>query len=131
MLQLCKFSQVLVQAKQEVTFFRCSFCYARLTRTLSAIIVLTFRVAYLVIEKQIYPNQIVVVTFTNKAANEMKERLLNLIGEVRTNQLLIGTFHSICCRLLRKHSAYADLDPKFTICDTEQRFVFSLKQRLV
>ena len=82
---------------------------------------LTFRVAYLVIEKKIDPREIVVVTFTTKAANEMKTRLVQLIGSERTSALLIGTFHSICSRLLRRFPGHAGVDPKFTICDTDQR----------
>lgn len=83
--------------------------------------VLTLRVAYLVLEKRLNPSDIIVVTFTTKAANEMKTRLIKLIGQVRTNRLLIGTFHAICSRLLHKYAGYAGVDPKFTICDTDQR----------
>ncbi|CEG78325.1 hypothetical protein RMATCC62417_12954 [Rhizopus microsporus] len=79
--------------------------------------VLTCRVAYLVIEKGISPKNIVVVTFTNKAANEMRERLVKLLGEIKTKQLLIGTFHKICCRLLRRHAQVVNLQPDFTIAD--------------
>lgn len=82
---------------------------------------MTYRVAYLVIEKNIHPNNIIVVTFTNKAANEMKTRLAGLIGENKTHSLLIGTFHAICSRLLHQYASYAGLDPQFTICDPEQR----------
>lgn len=84
---------------------------------------LTCRVAYLVIEKGIPPKNIVVVTFTNKAANEMRERLVKLLGEMRTKQLLIGTFHKICCRLLRRHAQVVNLQPDFTIADNNTRFV--------
>lgn len=49
----------------------------------------------------------------------MKIRLKNLIGEVETNSLLIGTFHAICCKLLHLHAAHVDLDPTFTVADTE------------
>lgn len=87
-------------------------------------IVLTLRVAYLVIEKRRNPSEIIVVTFTTKAANEMKVRLIKLIGHGRTNRLLIGTFHAICSRLLHKYAGYAGVDPKFTICDTDQRYYF-------
>ncbi|KAG2195912.1 hypothetical protein INT47_002685 [Mucor saturninus] len=82
--------------------------------------VLTYRVAYLVIEKGIEPNQIIVVTFTNKAANEMKTRLFKLIGVNKTNRLLIGTFHAICSKLLHHYGQYAGIDPSFSICDPDQ-----------
>lgn len=78
------------------------------------------RVAHLVIEKGISPSRIIVVTFTTKAAGEMKKRLLKLIGERNTHRLLIGTFHAICSRLLHKYPALAGLDPNFTICEPDQ-----------
>ncbi|KAI8088310.1 P-loop containing nucleoside triphosphate hydrolase protein [Thamnidium elegans] len=82
--------------------------------------VLTMRVAHLVLEKKIEPHRIIVVTFTTKAAGEMRKRLVQLIGEKRTSALLIGTFHAICSRLLHRHPAYAGLDPNFTICEPDQ-----------
>ncbi|KAG1474507.1 hypothetical protein G6F56_000323 [Rhizopus delemar] len=83
--------------------------------------VLTCRVAHLVIEKGVSPKDIIVVTFTNKAANEMKKRLFQLIGEMKTSSLLIGTFHSICCRLLRRHGQAVGLKSDFTIADNTVR----------
>ncbi|KAI9478113.1 MAG: P-loop containing nucleoside triphosphate hydrolase protein [Benjaminiella poitrasii] len=80
--------------------------------------VLTCRVAYYVVEKGFYPGHIIVVTFTNKAANEMKERLNFLIGEKKADQLLIGTFHAICSRILRRYASIVNLDHNFTIADT-------------
>lgn len=77
--------------------------------------------AYFVVKKQIQAKNIVVVTFTNKAASEMKKRLVYLIGEKDTNELMIGTFHSICCRLLRLHAKTVDLDANFTVADTDMR----------
>ncbi|KAG4065602.1 hypothetical protein HA402_012592 [Bradysia odoriphaga] len=81
--------------------------------------VLTCRVAYFVIKKQIQPRNIVVVTFTNKAAAEMKKRLEGLIGAKQTEELMIGTFHSICCRILRQHASSVQLDANFTVADTD------------
>ncbi|KAI9256138.1 P-loop containing nucleoside triphosphate hydrolase protein [Helicostylum pulchrum] len=81
--------------------------------------VLTMRVAHMVLQKRIEPHRIIVVTFTTKAAGEMRKRLVQLIGEKRTSALLIGTFHAICSRLLHKHPAYAGLDPNFTICEPD------------
>ncbi|CAA9293821.1 MAG: ATP-dependent DNA helicase UvrD/PcrA [uncultured Chloroflexia bacterium] len=63
--------------------------------------VLTHRVAYLIGELRIDPYKILAVTFTNKAAKEMKERLQALIGEEMTKRLMVGTFHSVCVRILR------------------------------
>lgn len=65
------------------------------------------------------PKNIVVVTFTNKAANEMKKRLSYLIGENETKSLMIGTFHAICCRLLRLYAKMVDLDSNFTVADND------------
>ncbi len=64
--------------------------------------VLTQRVAYLVEQQKISPSRILVVTFTNKAAREMKDRLENLIGSYQVDKLWVGTFHAICARLLRQ-----------------------------
>ncbi len=63
--------------------------------------VLTHRIAYLISEKRVDPYNILAVTFTNKAAKEMKERLTVLIGDDLTKRLMVGTFHSICIRILR------------------------------
>lgn len=78
--------------------------------------VLTYKVAYLIAEKKITPENILVVTFTNKAAGEMKERILNLIGH-STSQPIMGTFHSICSKILRREGKNIGLSPNFTIYD--------------
>src|SRR5574337_77483 len=64
--------------------------------------VLTHRVAYIIHECRIAPHNILAVTFTNKAAREMRARLDRLIGGHRTRDLTIGTFHATCARLLRR-----------------------------
>jgi len=64
--------------------------------------VLTQRAAYLMSQRRVSPSRILVVTFTNKAAREMKERLETLVGEARAQHLWTGTFHAICARLLRQ-----------------------------
>ena len=63
--------------------------------------VLTHKIAFLIQEKGYQPNQILAVTFTNKAAKEMKLRVQNLLPEIPVNSIKIGTFHSICARILR------------------------------
>lgn len=78
--------------------------------------VLTYRVAYLISEKKVPADNILVVTFTNKAAGEMKERILKLIGKT-TIQPLMGTFHSICSKILRKEGYLLGLKPGFSIYD--------------
>jgi DNA helicase-2/ATP-dependent DNA helicase PcrA len=79
--------------------------------------VLTHRVAYLVKEYQVAPWQIMAVTFTNKAAREMKDRLYRLLGE-QFRKLTIGTFHAICARILRQESEAVGISPQYVIYDS-------------
>ena len=82
---------------------------------------LTHRVAYLVAEKHVPPSSILAVTFTNKAAGEMRGRVLNLLGVNPDNRgylPFIGTFHSICLRLLRREATEIGLPSNFLIFDT-------------
>ena len=72
--------------------------------------VLTHRVAYLIQERGVRPWRVMAVTFTNKAANEMKERLVVLLGNTDLNRLTIGTFHAICVRILRREADEIGLD---------------------
>lgn len=83
--------------------------------------VLTSRIAYMILQHSIPPSSICAVTFTNKAANEMRERLKKLIGPGRTELLKMGTFHALCARFLRIHSTLVGLDANFTICDADER----------
>lgn len=78
--------------------------------------VLTYRVAHLIADKKIQAENILVVTFTNKAAGEMKERILKLIGH-STSQPQMGTFHSICARILRRDGYHMGLKRGFSIYD--------------
>jgi DNA helicase II / ATP-dependent DNA helicase PcrA len=78
--------------------------------------VLTHKVAFLISEKNITAENILVVTFTNKAAGEMKERVLNLIGHT-TSQPIMGTFHSIFSKILRREGRIIGLAPGFSIYD--------------
>ena len=79
--------------------------------------VLTHKIAYLMSEKYIKPWNILAITFTNKAANEMKERVETLVGEA-AKDMWIGTFHSICVRILRKYIDRLGFDHSFLIFDT-------------
>ncbi len=83
--------------------------------------VLTSRIANIIKEKKAFPNQILAVTFTNKAAKEMQSRVSNILGSAATGLSWLGTFHSICAKLLRKHASAANLNSNFTIIDTDDQ----------
>ena len=83
--------------------------------------VLTSRIANIIEEKKAFPNQILAVTFTNKAAKEMQNRVSNILGSAATGLSWLGTFHSICAKLLRKHASAANLNSNFTIIDTDDQ----------
>ena len=82
--------------------------------------VLTHKIAYLMAEKYVKPWNILAITFTNKAANEMKQRVENLVGDA-TNDMWIGTFHSICVRILRKYIDRIGFESSFIIFDTQDQ----------
>ena len=71
--------------------------------------VLTHRIANLISNHNVKPWNILAITFTNKAAREMKERIENLIGEENTKDMWVGTFHAMCVRLLRREIELFDL----------------------
>ncbi len=83
--------------------------------------VLTHKIAYLMDEKNIKPWNILAITFTNKAANEMKQRIENLVGGQATNDMWIGTFHSICVRILRKFIDRIGFNSSFIIFDASDQ----------
>ena len=82
--------------------------------------VITYRVAHLISEHGAAPWRILAVTFTNKAAGEMKERLLRLLGEDGA-AVRVGTFHATCARLLRRHGECVGLSKSFTIYDDQDQ----------
>ena len=83
--------------------------------------VLTSRIAHIIKEKKAFPNQILSVTFTNKAAKEMQIRVSKMLGAAATGLSWLGTFHSICAKILRKHATAANLNSNFTIIDTDDQ----------
>jgi len=82
---------------------------------------LTARLAHLIATRRAYPSEILAVTFTNKAAREMKERVGRLIGEVVEGMPWLGTFHSIGAKMLRRHAELVGLQSNFTILDTDDQ----------
>jgi DNA helicase-2/ATP-dependent DNA helicase PcrA len=82
---------------------------------------LTARIAHLLTTGSARPNEILAVTFTNKAAREMKNRVGTLLGEQVEGVPWLGTFHSICVKLLRRHAELVGLKSNFTILDTDDQ----------
>ncbi len=81
--------------------------------------VLTTRIAYLVLEKQVSPANIMAITFTNKAAGEMKERLRKIVGDI--DEMWVSTIHSMCVRILRRDIDKLGYDKNFTIYDESDK----------
>ncbi|WP_414641696.1 DNA helicase PcrA [Actinocrinis sp.] len=80
--------------------------------------VLTHRIAYLLAERDVHPGEILAITFTNKAAAEMKERVAALVGP-RAKIMWVSTFHSACVRILRREHSHLGLPSSFTIYDAD------------
>ena len=83
--------------------------------------VLTSRIANIIEQKRAFPNQILAVTFTNKAAKEMQNRVSKILGSSAIGLSWLGTFHSICAKLLRKHASAVKLNSNFTIVDSDDQ----------
>ncbi|MEU8412882.1 DNA helicase PcrA [Amycolatopsis japonica] len=80
--------------------------------------VLTRRIAYLLAERDVHPGQIMAITFTNKAAAEMRERVSDLVGR-RANAMWVSTFHSMCVRILRREAKTLEMSSSFSIYDSD------------
>ena len=91
---------------------------------------LTTRIAHLLNTGRARPNEILAVTFTNKAAREMKNRVAGLLGQTVEGMPWLGTFHAVCVKLLRRHAELVGLKSNFTILDTDDQ-VRLLKQLIV
>jgi DNA helicase-2/ATP-dependent DNA helicase PcrA len=91
---------------------------------------LTARIVHLLNTGTARPNEILAVTFTNKAAREMKNRVSGMLGQTVEGMPWLGTFHAICVKLLRRHAELAGLKSNFTILDTDDQ-IRLLKQLLV
>src|SRR5215468_9638673 len=80
--------------------------------------VLTNRIAYLLAARNVHPAEIIAITFTNKAAGEMKDRVAALVGN-RARLMWVSTFHSACVRILRAEHDHAGLKSSFSIYDAD------------
>ncbi|MBO0840348.1 MAG: UvrD-helicase domain-containing protein, partial [Sciscionella sp.] len=80
--------------------------------------VLTRRIAYLLAARDVHPGQIMAITFTNKAAAEMKQRVVELVGR-RANAMWVSTFHSMCVRLLRREAKTLGMSSNFSVYDAD------------
>jgi len=83
--------------------------------------VLTSRIAHILNEKKAFPNQILSVTFTNKAAREMQKRVSKILNNKEVGLPWLGTFHSICAKILRRHAKAVNLNQNFTIIDQDDQ----------
>ena len=83
--------------------------------------VLTTRVVHIIKEKKAWPNQILCVTFTNKAAREMQNRISGFLNEKVSSLPWLGTFHSVIAKILRRHAEAVGLNSRFTIIDQEDQ----------
>ena len=82
---------------------------------------LTARLAHIVAMRKAWPSEILCVTFTNKAAREMKERVGRIIGDAVEGMPWLGTFHAIAAKMLRRHAELVGLQNNFTILDTDDQ----------
>ncbi len=83
---------------------------------------ITYKIAYEIEKGLVYPSQVCAVTFTNRAAKEMRDRLEKLLPGVDTSKMVVRTFHSLCASLLRRFGESVGLSPNFTIYDDDDAF---------
>ncbi len=81
--------------------------------------VITHRIAYLIRQHGIKPESILAITFTNKAAQEMQDRVSDEIGEPHSSNIKVSTFHAFCVKVLRNHAHHIELSENFVIFDQE------------
>ena len=95
--------------------------------------VLTHRIAYLIDEKMVNPWNILAITFTNKAAGELKERLKAMLGDTMGGDVFASTFHSACVRILRRDAERIGFPKSFTIYDSDdqQRVIKQIYKELM
>lgn len=89
--------------------------------------VLTARVIYLIKEKSVAPKNILCLTFTNKAANEMRERISDALGLSSSESVWISTFHSLCLAVLRKHGSHVGVQQGFTVYNSDDQLMLLSK----
>ena len=83
--------------------------------------VITSKIAHIIKQRLAFPNQILAVTFTNKAASEMLRRVNDILKKDAIDLSWVGTFHSISAKLLRRHAKAANLNSNFTIIDQDDQ----------
>ena len=83
--------------------------------------VLTSRAVHIIKEKKAWPNQILCVTFTNKAAREMQTRISKMLAQKMSSIPWLGTFHAVSAKILRRHAEAVGLNSRFTIIDEEDQ----------
>ena len=83
--------------------------------------VLTHRIAWMLSEMDVAPWHVLAVTFTNKAAREMRQRLNVMLGDARTGSMALGTFHATCARILRREAEHLGLSPSYLIFDSDDQ----------